>query len=224
MKKILFIAFVLLLSSTKAQFTLEHIYDSASVYNTCAGEVEQLLVVDFEVSGNQYVKINRCGQVIDVYNMSHSLVKTITLTSMLSSHPMGDVLYLSQHLFNTDSLIEFMFTLPPNYTGIYNENGVLLFSDTSAPLIHVNYPLQQYPIYNTSVGTKMILSCRNGQAKVFGLAGTLTTAIDRSSHTFAGNMGMPTQTPRQVPLPYPTHYHRAPTAARWCFITHKAQR
>ena len=41
----------------------------------------------------------------------------------------------------------------------------------------INFIQQQYPIYNTSVGTKMILSYENGQAKVFGLSGTLTTGI-----------------------------------------------
>jgi hypothetical protein len=177
LKKILFSLFIIFTFNVKGQFTLEHIYDSASVVNTCLGETEQLLIVNFEVSGHQYVKINRCGKVINVYNLSHALVKTISMSSFPSpgGPPMGDVLYLSQHLFNSDSLIEFMYISA--YTYVYDENGALLFFDSCAPFVHLNFEQQQYPIYNTPNGTKMILSCNNNQAKVFGLAGTLSTAI-----------------------------------------------
>src|SRR3972149_6920247 len=87
--------------------------------------------------------------------------------------------------FDTDSGIEFMYlkdvTGPNRYTGIYNDDGSLIFSDTAMPFIRFTVPLQQYPIYNTSSGTKMILSYTNGQAWVFSLPGTLSTAIQQSN-------------------------------------------
>ncbi|HEX7413468.1 MAG TPA: T9SS type A sorting domain-containing protein, partial [Bacteroidia bacterium] len=84
-------------------------------------------------------------------------------------------------------------------TGIYNEDGILLFSDTGAAQIMPNEPLQQYPIYNTtSNGTIMILSYRNWQAKVFSLAGTLTTAIDRANAQLVSN-GASVANPRPNP-------------------------
>jgi len=66
-------------------------------------------------------------------------------------------------------------------TNIYKENGSFIFSDTGSVMVHPNYEMQQYPIYNTSQGTKMILSYKNGHAKVFSLAGTLSTSIEQAN-------------------------------------------
>ena len=196
---------------TKAQIVIEHDYDSASTCATGNPALEdQLMIVNFEVSGYQYVKVNRHGENIMIYNMSHALVKTINWSGFPRAYSSGNyatILYFSQHLFNTDSLIEFMYLAnigSPQYTGIYNELGTLHFSDTGAALIMQSFPSQQYPIYNTPYGTKMILSYSNGHAKVFGLAGTLTTAIDRTSHAFAGNMGnaYPNPTASASTIPY----------------------
>ena len=178
MKNIILIFILAFVINANAQITLEHKYDSAASYNYCTGNRCELMIIKFEVSGERYVKINRCGNTIDIYDMNHSLVKTISLALFpLSGGYLGDVLYLSEQLFDTNAKIEFMYTNPPLYTGIYNEDGTLLFSDTCAPLVYPHWEMQQYPIYNTSVGTKMILSYTNGQAWVFGLPGTLSTGI-----------------------------------------------
>ena len=82
MKKILFIALVafvmnacLPIGIAKAQITLEHSYANASTYST---GMDQLVVVNFTVSGERYVRINREGKTIDIYNMNHSLLKSIS--------------------------------------------------------------------------------------------------------------------------------------------------
>ena len=184
MKKILLIAFVAFIMNAKAQITLEHTYDSSSVWNTCSGNYEQLSIINFEVSGYQYVKVNTCGKTISVYDMNHTLVKTISMSGFPTNPPyntLGDVLYITESLFNVDAKKEFMYCYNftdthgngQNVTNIYNEDATLLFSDTSSPLIRPNFEQQQYPIYNTPNGTKMILSRTNGQAKVFSLPGTL---------------------------------------------------
>jgi hypothetical protein len=166
-----------------SQINLLHTYDSASTCNTSVNG--QLMIVNFEISGQRYVKINRQGKCISIYNLNHSLLKNISLSSFPVNAPygtVGDVLYLSENLFNTDSKIEFMYSLvnyggSSVYTGIYNEDGVLIFSDSAIAAVKVNYPLQQFPIYNTPEGTIMILSYKNGQAKVFSLPGTLSEGI-----------------------------------------------
>jgi len=194
MKKVIVIAFVSLLTNMKAQFTLEHIYPQASTFNV-GGTFSQLMMIDFEVSGEQYVFLNRLAKNITIYNLNHSLVKTISLSSLpigINSGEIDDIFYLSQHLFNSDTLVEFVYITDGEFPTqakiyVYNEIGTILFSDTASMPIHVNVPLQQYPIYNTTAGTKMILSYASGDAKVWGLAGTLTTAIDRANTQLVNN-------------------------------------
>jgi hypothetical protein len=112
MKKVIFIALLALNINASAQVTLEHTYDSAS---TCVSTVNgQLMIINFEISGKQYVKINRQGKLISIYNLNHSLLKNISLTDFPTNAPygtIGDILYFSENLFNTDSKIEFMYCL-----------------------------------------------------------------------------------------------------------------
>lgn len=184
MKKFLLIAFLAFSFHANAQLFLEHTYDSAATWNTCNGNSNQLMVVDFEVSGERYVRINRCGRQINIYDMTHTLVNTISLNGVPLNSPyntVGAILYLSENLFDTDAGMEFMYISDSAgffTTKIFNDNGSLLFTENGCPLITPNIHLQQYPIYNTSAGTKLILSYANGQAKVFGLPGMLTTAIE----------------------------------------------
>jgi len=192
MKNLFFIAMLAFVMNVKAQIVLEHTYDSAATYNFCQGKTSELMIIKFEISGERYVKINRCGKVISIYDMNHSLIKNISLANCPGTNMDNvttSILYLSETLFNTDKKMEFMylssFTDPQGFgnfiTSIYNEDGLLLFSDTSAPLVWPHWHMQQYPIYNTSLGTKMLLSCVNGQARVFSLPGTLTNDIAKSN-------------------------------------------
>ncbi len=188
MNKLFFIAFFALCMNAGAQIILEYDYNNASSYTSGSPSVSsQLMIVNFEVSGEHYVKINRWGKTIEIYDMNHALQKTINCSGFpMPSSGMGEILYLSEQLFNTDTDIEFMYgfsgpTSTSTYTGIYKEDGTLIFSDTAAPIIRSNTPLQQYPIYNTSQGTKMILSYHNGHAKVFSLPGVLSNAIQEAN-------------------------------------------
>ncbi len=206
MRKIILLIFIAFGINAKSQIVFEHTYDSAATYNFCSGNVSQLLMVNFEVMGEHYVKINRCGKHIKLYALNHSLVKTISLTNLPldASNVVGGILYLSQKLFNSDSKIEFMYVLTsPSYsTIIYDENQNVLFSEPGCPLVIPYYHMQQYPIYNTSAGTKMILSYTNGQAKVFGLSGTLTTAIQKANGELSNIDGFGVSNP----LPNPAFY------------------
>lgn len=192
MKKYFVLALITFCINANAQITLEHVYDSAATTNWCPGAAynTQLMLINFEVSGERYVKINGCNKIISIYDMNHSLQKTISLVNL--PNPVGEntILYLSENLFNTDPLMEFMYFYQMidtsgnhNYvTNIYNENGIQLFSDTSGPWVYATWGMQQWPIINSSQGTKMILSCRDGRAKVFSLPGTLSEGISEANN------------------------------------------
>ena len=169
--------------NVKAQITLEHKYDSASDYLN-----SELRIINFDVSGERYVRINIQGKSIDFFDMNHSFIKSISYANFPQANSTSTILYLSQNLFTTDSKIDFMYFNQGNsnaaYTGIYNEDGALIFSvDSVGPWETSNTPQQMYPIYNTSVGTKMILSNEvNGQAWVYSLPGMLTTNIQEANN------------------------------------------
>jgi len=215
MKNLIFIILLTFSININAQITLEHTYDNAStLYSNLNLYYDQLMIINFEVSGERYVRINRNGKTIDIYAMNHSLQKTINCSSfplsMGGTPYFGDVLYLSENLFATDSKIEFMYCYQYSdsstggyamfATNIYNEDGLILFSDTGAAAVHLNIPMQQFPIYNTSNGTKMILSYRYGQAKVFSLPGTLSQSIQE-----ANNVLIVGQSSVSNPYPNPTN-------------------
>jgi len=213
MKKILLFALLAFCMTAKAQITLEHIYDSAATWNFCSGNACQLMVINFEVSGERYVKVNRCGRLLSIYDLNHALLKNISLNNaplIPPNNKVGDILYISENLFNTDSKIEFMYLYSytdtsgngQDVTNIYNEDGTLIFADTSAPWIKPNFIQQQYPIYNTSLGTKLILSCHNGKAKVFSLPGNLTVGIAEANNNL---IEMQTQSSVSNAYPNPTN-------------------
>jgi len=192
MKKILLliICFFSIVSLVRAQITLEATYDTASI---------KLYMVNLELSGQKYIKVDRdsiSGRRVRLYDLNHSLWKTIDLSFLpLFQLPASarhqydfDVLYVSENLFNLDSNVELMVVINTGiqvnlssqwFTGIYNENGVPLFTaDSAGPFVRANTPQVFRPIYNTPLGTKMILSFTNGQAKVYSLGGILTTDND----------------------------------------------
>jgi hypothetical protein len=188
MKKLLFIAFSVFGMNAMAQITLEHTYDSASTYSIGNFKGSQLVYLNLEATGEKYININKTGKYISIYNINHSFLKKISYSSFSYSPGLPTFLYFSENLFNTDNLMEFMYIWTDinnvANTSIYNENGVCIFSaDSLTPFVQANTPQLQYPIYNTSQGTKMILShLTNKQAKVYSLSGTLTTAIAEANN------------------------------------------
>lgn len=195
-------ALVLITSLIKAQITLEATYDTASA---------NLYMITLEVDGDKYVKVERLSpangpdyRAIILYNLDHSVWKTIDCSPFPKFDSCGgslnygrynfEVLYITQHLFDSDNGIEFMFNINgcgtnDNYTAIYNEDGSTIFTQYgAAPAVHLNIPIVFKPIYNTVNGTKMILSFpATNQAKVYSLPGTLTTSNMLLSGNSNGN-------------------------------------
>ena len=201
MKKYLLIALIAFGINAKAQITLEHKYDSASDYKN-----NILMIVKFELLGERYVKINRTGNYISIYDLNHSLTKTISLATFPPSVGHFMILYMSQLLFDTDAAIEFLYGYSDangvNHTRIYKEDGTCIFiADSLYSWNELTIPIEQVTIYNTQQGTKMILSHdgTNNQAWVYGLPGTLTTAIQNSNLQMLQAQGI------SNPYPNPTN-------------------
>lgn len=203
-KHTLLLAFIFIaIAKINSQITLEKTYDSATL---------NLYIVNLEKAGQKYVRIVRGRQYdttrfsLNLYNMDHSIYKSINLSSLprfSTTHITGvvypltefDVLYISQNLFDNDDDIEFMYVYgfspggglnnPVAFTGIYNEDLSVIFSIYNfAPYIRSNHPQVMYPIYNTSHGTKLILSSidkNDKSARVYSLAGKLTAGLVRNN-------------------------------------------
>ena len=77
MNKLLLIAIIAFSFNAKAQIILEQDYDSAASYASGTPSVlNQLMIVNFEESGDRYIKINRLGKCINIYDITHVLIKT----------------------------------------------------------------------------------------------------------------------------------------------------
>lgn len=187
MKQIAIVLQILIFTGIRGQILLENTYDSAATHNFCASNYAQLINVNLEVSGERYILINKCGKNMKMFDIGHNILKTISLSHLpvpaATGNQMGSFLYLSEKLFNSDNKMEFMYCLvvPSFSTIIYNEDGVVLFSEPGYPSVMPNVHQVQYPIYNTSQGTKLILSYQDGKAKVFSLPGVLTTALQKNN-------------------------------------------
>lgn len=205
MKHLLFIVVLLFVKNTIAQITLEYTYPTAAA---------NLYMVDLELSGMKYIQVSRFenDRKIQLYNLDHSIWKTIDcnnfpIESTFDYDPWTgemdtaysyeyDVLYVSENLFDLDGQLEFMFCvgaspLSPSYTGIHNEDGTAIFAESGVfPGCRLNIPQQFRPIYNTTSGTKMILSTDQGDAKVYSLAGTLQLNVGNNNVLSASKMAV----------------------------------
>ena len=186
-----------------AQITLEHTYDSASAISQHHG---QLYIMDFEIEGEKYIKVNRASYKIELYNLDHSIFKIMDIPTLTDTnyYTTPQILYVTEHLFNNDNLIEYMLVyLDTNnipHTKIFNELGSTIFSaDTAGPFVEINAPQKQFPIYNTANGTKMILSFESRADAYFGnpcysnvysLPGMLTTSAPPINYSTGNELGM----------------------------------
>jgi hypothetical protein len=167
------------------QIVLEAEYDSAS-----SNLMGSLLIVNLEVEGEKYVRIVRSTteRKMDFYNLDHSIWKTIQCTNFpmdsVSGQPLpyNTIMYITQHLFNLDDKIEFLYLSTYwTYCRVYNESGEVEYNfDGQAPIVAATIPPQQYPVYNTSQGSKLIMSSMlSDEAYVYSLPGTLPVYLEQ---------------------------------------------
>ena len=165
---IISISLLFCMAGAKAQITLEHYYQGGAPDYT-----NPLRVLHFSSHGYMYEYFRQKSStkgVIFLYNLNHSLYKTIDLTTTppIASGLNFSIMYLSDSLFDTNpSTIEYMVFyqdsatfLPP--VRIFNDLGSTLFSkDSVEPGWVDGYRYNFYPsadpISYTPNGYKMIL-------------------------------------------------------------------
>ncbi len=173
--------------TANAQISLEQTYtQGSSMMLGYADPTRQFLMVNLEELGPTYVMVDRANQLVHTYGLDHSSLGVIpySSTTVVNASVPEDILYISQHLFDLDDGIEFMYvnmyftgSIVVGITQIVDDDGSVMFSSNGTPLIRPNYHLQQYPIYATPQGTKMILSMPNGDANVYSLAGEFSVGL-----------------------------------------------
>lgn len=107
------------------QATFEHSYSSNNNNST---RINSFITA----SGINYYTLNSTLNTISIYNSSHTLVKTVNITVPANSG-IDDIFAMSDKLFNSDNLIEFIIVTQQNIapfnfisSTLYNENGVIL--------------------------------------------------------------------------------------------------
>lgn len=169
MKKLIATSFFfLVLSALNAQVSLEKTYN----YSTS--------IVKLETLGYKYFLMDVPNAQCRIYNLDHSLFKTITC-NVPNGYYLADIKYISQNLFDTDSGIELVFTsyqYVPTSTSYYyvynskiiNEDGSVIQNIDGARYIYVNqteadtYKLFAY-CYDYSVFPEVVWT------KIFSLPG-----------------------------------------------------
>lgn len=202
MRKIILTTFITLLFNfvVKSQITLENTYSNG-----------YLKVCNLSTDGYKYYLLDATNNQIIMYNINHSIYKTISLIPPSGTYIYTHIKFLSDKLFDTDNLIEFVvgyrntsapFDIPSK---IYNENGVLLLQSYSQDEFNIMniggvYKLMKYSTVSGSVDS----------TKVYSLAGDLPCdACDVAASVFENNSNstltanpFPNPTNEQLTIPY----------------------
>lgn len=133
---ILFTWFFILLTAVFGQITLEKTYN----YSTT--------VVKLETLGYKYYLMDVPNNECRIYNLDHSIFKTINL-NIPTDYYLGDIKLVSEHLFDSDDQIELAYTYYKyNLTAtsyyyqygsrIINEDGSIVLTINDARFVYVN--------------------------------------------------------------------------------------
>ncbi|OJW78503.1 MAG: hypothetical protein BGO69_00520 [Bacteroidetes bacterium 46-16] len=124
MKKLAFIiAFIFSLTAAHGQIVLEHIFNP---------EYNKMTLIKLDAAGYKYVGNTYFPPALDIYNTDYSLYRSIQIPQYPNLICSGQVDYVSDHLFNSDDLIEYAVWYFTNNNSevlkVINENGVELLS------------------------------------------------------------------------------------------------
>lgn len=176
MRHVLFSALMLTGADIAAQISLEQVYPQAGYFHSGSSANGQLFLWEFEAAGMKYVKLDQVAKAISLFNLDHSPYHAFSFAQAPVANATPFVMYISQHLFDLDDAFEFLYfvynPLVGNYLRIYKEDGsVLLSRDGCSVFVLSTIHQQQYPIYETPEGWKLILSCPDATAEVYSLPG-----------------------------------------------------
>ncbi len=174
MKKIInIVVLVFLTSNLFGQIKLEHSYPNGKW---------QTSMVKLSNSGIKYQWVDVTTGQVKLYNLDHSLFKSMTFP-VLSGKTGVWVVYVSETTFDLDAEVEFMVYYQDDgnwinsVTKIINETGDIILDKASETPAMNSYGDKIEAIFNTTGETKMILDNHSDNAlKVYSLPGTLFAA------------------------------------------------
>jgi hypothetical protein len=135
-KLIITTSLILFAAMVFGQLTLNHKYDYSAT------------IVKLETQGYKYYLMDVANSQCRIYNLDHSLSKTINCT-VPNGYYLADIKYVSENLFDSDSEIEIVYTYykyvqtTDSYYYIYgsrivNDNGSIIQTIDGARYIYVN--------------------------------------------------------------------------------------
>lgn len=127
MKNAISILFVLFLfSESMAQVTLEHTYNYSAT------------VVNFETLGYKYYLMDVPRSECRIYNMDHSLYKTISCTVPSGSY-LFDIKFISEKTFDSDAGIELLYSYYKYYSGSdYYDYDSRIINEDGSEIVFIN--------------------------------------------------------------------------------------
>ncbi|TGE23724.1 T9SS type A sorting domain-containing protein [Hymenobacter aquaticus] len=205
MQKLLLAASLLISTAASAQVTLENTY----VLNAPAMQSEDLFPIKLSTGEAKYVRFNSATRLMTLYNLNHSQFKQLTVPAPPAGYGAPGIDYVSDKLFNQDAALEYIVyynrtnatSQETTMLNVYSEAGTLLLRSDSA---YVNH------IFNTSAGTKMLLSkaypslTGGNRSKVvaYALGGTLTTLKTQQAEADGLRQPYPNPATESLRLPY----------------------
>ncbi len=135
---------------------------SRSQINIENSYVGNLQVSNLTSGGYKYYNIDLVSNQVKVYNTNHSIYKTINLPTPTGSDVYKDVILLSDNLFDTDNLIEFILLYknslsPVLFLGkVINENGTVILQNNRT----------SFQVFNISGSFKLKCKSINGDSTI----------------------------------------------------------
>lgn len=207
MKRMLFVMVSIVFALpmlTNAQLTLEKTYSGVS-----AG------VAQTETYGSKYYVMDVSSAQCKIYNLDHSLWKTITL-SVPSNYYLYDIQYVTDHLFNSDNSIELLYVCYNyNSTGQYYTYETRVVTETGAQLLALPGAGYNWITDVAGAGTKLFsyiydysVSPYTVTTKVYAIPGNLPSVVNENlknvdakawPNPVSGSLNIEFDLPKDVP-------------------------
>jgi len=207
MKNIIIILLALACMGSYAQITHDHTYS------------KQISLAKLHVSGYKYIETDLAAKQIKIYNLNHSLWKTITIP--VQPYGFAMVYYVTEQLFDTDNQIEFAVVSQTTTGGptsplgtsarlnIYNEDTSLVFTRDSAIFMSVGADIfsNGVPVFYDGSNTKMRLTITHmpgvfSKHEVYTLPGSIPCS-DCNNGVTTGKAGIIKTNPEASFFPNP---------------------
>lgn len=224
MKQLMSLLAGLIALGAQSQITLDHTYPGTIGWN--------LSLDKFQVSGLKYTEVDVPNLKINIYNVNHSLFKTMNIPSVPGTKY---IYYISENLFDTDNLVEFaMMTSVTNTASvgpgstvqkiyIFKENGTQMFFRDSASFgtggLNNVFNMTDN-VYSDGINTKMELTIQQSnfpggpsKTEIYTLPGSIpcmqcsgsggsTTGIQKNTNTTEIPVFYPNPVTDQLKLKY----------------------